>query len=343
LADWLFFGEMIFKICKMPSRGIRALEIQALSNLLRSSIEGLHALVADLGTLKSLQSAVAAEISRQDLRYLDYLIDRFTTRVGPLLRSDVVVDVLFDDDPASPRGIKLERFAFAGVASRAVLVSEGNVDFRIFHCLFGLYFDSEFSAETRLGGGSQTPGVFEREIESNRVVLAIVDSDKKHSSDSVSREARQVVKLAADASSDLVEALVLPVRELENLLPIEVYIEVLGAEVAQEVACIQSVAPAAYEFLDIKKGASAEAIGRGRQGLQDDWASWIENCSPDWAFNGLGEKIASRVAHHLETNAWSADTAAACKNSNSIKIVAQALGKFFRGAERVSTFYGRAN
>lgn len=88
------------------------------------------------------------------------------------------------------------------VAAASINLPVGNIE--VVHC-----------------GGEQVVDIFERKLDQKRIVVCVVDSDKKYPGDGESVKIRKIDKICKNATESIYLLEVLPCHETENLIPLE--------------------------------------------------------------------------------------------------------------------------
>lgn len=212
------------------------LQIDALSNLARSGREGRHIIVAlreDCLFLSKLDS-----LSQRDRSYYRTIASRLST-IYPI-KNRLTTQIYVKRNIAASKStngannilsLPLEHFSDSRTTESTRLVCENLDDCYVYTELYGVWgnlnrLNIRCSFEPEHGGGNTISRLAERHInEGYRLALILTDSDRDFKEDKLGATANDVENKIRKNAPILVSHTHLNVRELENLLPDEVYTE----------------------------------------------------------------------------------------------------------------------
>lgn len=237
----------------------------SLINLALASREGKHVVTGDRRVLRNiaetreLGNAVTAEYRR--------LYNSSTRWSG--LSSHLAITARVVRDPSCPAThadrrellVSLGQFSLP-TSQDTVLLCENELDGRLYQLVGEVYLcrrrelrGLQVQCRVRGGGGSTTSGHLSSI--SGEFFLCIVDSDRRHPTDSIGRTAEDAQAAFAAASPRLGELYVLPLRAAENLLPYRVVEELSSIDATSRDrfrALAQSDCAQLLFFANLKKG-----------------------------------------------------------------------------------------
>ncbi len=201
--------------------------------------------------------------------------------------------------------------------SQAILSTENPRDY-IFYCnLFKFMNTNNLTtinfANNSFAGGS-AKDILKSMANNNNILLAICDSDKDYETSKLGSTACSVYKFFkkhkdADAYMDYY---ILPVREKENLLPLECYEPFLNDSQKPLINTIKSFSGnhEFMKFVDLKDGYKLKTINTSSSKWHSIYDCYIEECkknnifnekaknNDDYCINGIGGKLADDLSDY---------------------------------------------
>ena len=126
------------------------------------------------------------------------------------------------------------------------------------------------SLEVVHGGGGGMTRLYERFFDDVRPLLCIVDSDKDHPAARLGQTARQIAAVGGENAYGTVQLAILPVRELDNLIPLSFTFDVFAKDraVRERISAFynfiedndRSTIDPVLKFVDLKKGYAGAKI-----------------------------------------------------------------------------------
>lgn len=214
----------------------------ALINLSIAAYEGKHQLASsrllfdDIETLSELGTITLGRFKEASLAAVEA---RALLRTAPAMIRVEPIGTPPSVQSTSGRlvfEVPLDYFADSQRLALACIVAENPIDVSLYLALGEAAAVSNTGMRCRLHGldghGGGTRDTFQSQIDQERCVLCIVDSDRTHPQGPNGRTADDVlaVRDAAQAANKIAEAHVLPCRELENLLPANLVCDALPAD-----------------------------------------------------------------------------------------------------------------
>lgn len=307
----------------------------ALENLIQAHGNGWHLLSPSRGVLASIEGN--CQLSRtQSLVIKHYIGERIATTMGQAKSADFTL--LCVEDGAELRSernnqipIRLRVFNDLAMCAPARLITENaRVDGELLKLIAEtagreLGYGMRLNLEQVHGGGGTTGACYEEACKSPRPTICIVDSDQHHPESAKGSTARKVLEYERSHNHNTVKSFVLPVRELENAVPISFLFDVYAndPQVRQRVSILsqyiefckqQSHHPcASLSFMDLKNGlrhcdVAAVPVNQkstfsrfatralGRQVEFDD----IHDITP--VFQGISENMLEKLLEFINSN-----------------------------------------
>lgn len=185
--------------------------------------------------------------------------------------------------------------------------SDGRLYVAIFDQLKRRVGTNSISMDVHHGGGERIIEVLAQRIGERRIVCMLADSDRNAPSSPEPAKISDARKLAEDAGWPLVEAVALPCREIENLIPLSIVRDLQsakerGAEIKVFTVIEDAEAKLAttakerfWLFVDLKSGLSDEQMEK----LSDDERTWVVSrlamAGSARSYRGFGNTIVSQV------------------------------------------------
>ncbi|MBD2041527.1 hypothetical protein [Microcoleus sp. FACHB-672] len=216
----------------------------------------------------------------------------------------VLEDVLEILDRGNSRVIRVSvnYFTDFSILDKTVILSENHDDVLFYKRLARVYLtwknigNLDIAYEPRSGGGGTTDREFDSLQKSKqKFCLCILDSDKKTPKLNVGNTAKAVLKINQQ-NQPLCDALVLSVREIENLIPTAIYRETFINDVNKQKAILflesldNSSLANARNYLDMKEGIKLGKI------LEEE---------PQTEFRKYWLTFAKKFSSHLSTECLS--------------------------------------
>lgn len=160
------------------------------------------------------------------------------------------------------------------------------------------------------GGGTSTPDVLSALVRDRRIVYAIVDSDRDCPTSPASPTLEKVGKVTKSGNWPLAKAGSPPVREVENVVPIDLLFQLacgkgnstnsILIEIAEAEIKGGAVATDMYmNFFDIKLGLSSQKL----KSLSPAAQEWISSklalaghVHDNWTIGGYGERVVPQIS-----------------------------------------------
>ncbi len=277
--------------CPTSGRSLRCLE-----HLLLAHRDGLHLVSMDPEDARRLQRSGAFEkMSGEERGTLDRI--RATAAELQGLRDELAcsmvlgVGVEFDgrvvDLPEGRASIQASLHHFDTImrAAATVLLCENGTDSDFYLALGRLLLavrrwrSLRLVCEPRGGGGSQLGEELARIAELGRIVLAIADGDQRCPGGARGSTARGLME-AARGRPAFQHAHVLDAREIENLVPLDVYriaFEYLGGRARQlsALALLRPLSAAELAHADLKDGITLHRIDHRMERGSAEHATWL--------------------------------------------------------------------
>lgn len=295
--------------------------ILGLSALMRAHRLGHHLVVAERDSAQWILDHIP--LGAPDLAMIRSIGHQFTQN-GALLESAkylIRVDICPPEGPHKfDRGVivPIEHFSDARLAEPAILLvedtgSDGLMYKFILECLKPLHQCKNLSFDILHGGGDRITKVFEEQLASGRMIACVVDSDRCAPCNAPPTKVVRLRRAAEEAGSSFTFVCNTPGREVENFIPLSVYLELksdFDKGSSKNLLRIQKDEHPIDEldrfwfFFDVKKGICSDDLPKI---LDDGWRSWIEtrlsltlNDLEDFRIAGFGEKV---LAHFLDSQA----------------------------------------
>jgi len=311
--------------------------IDALENLALGWREGNHIVV---GTRKAIRAIVHQEgLSRRAHAAFRQIQGRLSEYLGLVRVIATRVEVTglttnerrVRDRDKEVLEVPLKFFSSSSSIQQTILLTENLTDARFFYNLVRTIAEElklgrlHYKAELRGGGGSTITAEFRQIQDSNiRFCLAIADSDKKYAGSSAGPVADELLK--SDTSSRVrSEALILPCRSAENLIPCSV-LRAISPDFQAVVDLLDRLAKDGdlllRAHLDLKRGLTLEYVfelpsdsperifWEDRLGYLKNICGFSKTCVRTGTcrmgagcsciiHNGLGRKILSDAVDHI--------------------------------------------
>ncbi len=317
--------------------------LEALEMIALARREGKHLVFAKRDVLKSLLNCSAlSKRTRQvyskiyaQLAEMQVYLQTFTRRV----------EVIALDTGLSSRmerhckviSVPARYFCDSALIQKPVLMTENLDDATLYQTITKIYLKWKklngiaILFEPYAGGGSTTEKAYKLiQDKQERFCLCLLDSDKKSPNSPLGNTAKGVKKID-NSNQPLCEYLILGVREIENLIPTQLYSLVSSGDINRmpSVHFLEQLEKTslaeARKYLDIKNGLKLNDILQASKNspFSKDWINWLKNVSAlDIAIKktclknkaclkgkncdciittGLGDKILEAVIKVIET------------------------------------------
>lgn len=207
---------------------------RAIENLITAHGEGWHLLSPSREVAKSILSSCS--LSRTQAQIFEHHIaNRVSVTSGQARSADLVILANPETEPrrterANQLGVSLSTFSELAACAPARLITENAAtDGKVIEALSELMsrdlgYNSPISFEHVHGGGGTTAACYEQACTSARPTLCVLDSDRKYPGAALGETARRVVQ--ANAPHETIRTFILPVREVENSLPLSLLLDV---------------------------------------------------------------------------------------------------------------------
>lgn len=142
------------------------------------------------------------------------------------------------------------------------------------------------------GGGGTTGACYQVACQSGRPAICVVDSDRKFAGCAVGQTARAVTQHDKNRSHEAIFSMALPVRELENIVPISVLLDVYSGNAGVlrnisplvsyiNLAKVQNVFPCeSLQYLDLKIGLKKSDIAKMPSASQANFIRLVKHVCP---------------------------------------------------------------
>lgn len=287
---------------------------QGINKIFQLMLENKHIVIASRNLLRNIISYNYINPANKSIiaQILNHYVDIYSSLPKISKRLKVVPNskyfVLEDENEYIP----LEE---CYTLSEAILSTENPCDFNFYCNLFHfMNMNNAISinfSNCSFGGGSAEQ-FLKTLIIDNNILLAICDSDKDFESCDFGSTAVAVTRFFARNRNApaFMEHYILPVREKENLLPIECYELFSDNSKKQLIAAIKNFADNEefMKFIDIKSGFKLKKINCECSEWHNLYDPYIDLCKSNKAFNetatedddycikGIGSKLADRLA-----------------------------------------------
>ena len=289
-------------------------KIRAIENILRAFGEGKHVVWMPSDIANQLISS--GKFANYSLRILYELKDRSRLTKSLLRDFEFHLHITFDDaeilEFAEPdkmiAGFKrvidsghLQETTFiAENLSDAYIYEHGSKSFLILKKLYGEY-DIKFRQLN--GGGNTTIDVFKKELEDERFLLCLLDSDKKHPKGKLGDTAARFNDIKHGYGEGYYLE-VLECTELENLMPYKLVKEVISRYKAETLDGFEKVTSDLRKYSDHKKGLTIQdALTLDETHKHPHWAKLIEglDLTDGIICPALGDNLLSHCIDFLKT------------------------------------------
>jgi hypothetical protein len=325
---------VLFHITQRPGSAIGPRALKALENMAQSAANGNHIVSGDRSLLE-----IVSEIDELSDRARSYYrrMAQNLTQLGRIIASIPRVEVdIGAEDGDIVNGIVSAGVLFdADYCEKAQLLVENLTDFEVLLGLARLlmldsYCSFAISLRAQNGGGSTTHQVLKHIMSGpSGPVLCIVDSDQKYLGGAIGSTAMAVMRAARRLPGVWrMRLIVLPTRELENLIPADLRnscTQDLSASVRQRLGGYDELDACYLDYCSMKEGDSRcrmlnDALGKRRydllnrlgavradrfeNGLQCGTCPYPGGC---FASPGLGARFLQKVARLLGQGGFVSD------------------------------------
>ncbi|WP_198648422.1 hypothetical protein [Cyanothece sp. BG0011] len=311
--------------------------ILTLENLATARREGKHSIIADLNTLKIITKC--SDLSKNAKNVYNRILNDRSKFKAYLYHVSKYIEII---NPCEVNKINSHSgkdiiqlpytfFNDSETIQKSILLCE-NLQDTNFYKIIGKTFckwnniNIKLNFESRLGGGNTIATVYDNiQNKKKRFCICIVDSDKLSPESSLGSTAKKV-KQKDDNASLITQLYILPVRELENLIPLLILSELISNNKDRENAFKQleeienSSVIEIRQFLDIKEGTQLKKIVKETISVKNFWNDkldkYINNidewCYKNWSCTneqscnckislGFGENILENTITYLNT------------------------------------------
>lgn len=213
--------------------------LDAFENILRAHREGKHIAYISPTDIRRLTTTLNSRLSASARGVLQSLRHKWAEIAGLAREIPIQIEVVVEVPPFYSQSCGTERVLRVHYSSltdsahtqACVLLGENTADAECYLALAKAYLVKkgwrlQAHADIAGGGGTTTGDVFTALCASGRIVLCIVDSDKDHPDGSVGATASRAVQ-AAQGCAPTQSVIVLPVRAIENIIPLPLIEHVL--------------------------------------------------------------------------------------------------------------------
>ena len=303
----------------LPAQQLAAANHQTLAtvaaDILRARREGSHLVIIPRATASWLRDNL--QLGERDRAMLERLIQEYAQTAGLRQAAQVYVNVVADPSEnfsisENAINVSLTHLAHCNILQRPVLLVENlQSDGRLYEFLLTGHCKKMgciVAFDVAHGGGADLPMVFEHQIDQQRIVIGITDSDN-NAPDHGSSKLQSLTALALGKSWPLAFAASPPCREGENLIPLEVLLSFPCAHrhrtnsmllriAAEEIKNRHPTNQQYWLFFDSKEGLSTDRFQR----LSPAEQGWITsktalaNFDPsDSDIEGYGNRITNQL------------------------------------------------
>lgn len=309
--------------------------LHIVGELLRSSRLGHHLLVLNRGLIARLLDFDLGQLNRAHLQRLSHEF----TQTGRLYEvATALIRVTTDDidEPVlsgSALVVPISKISEMGILEKtALLVENADNDGWLYGEIIALAARNagrgHVSIDVVHGGGTTTPDVLINLISDRRVICTIADADKDCPSSQKCDTLKKLEKRNEKSKWLLSRVFAPPCRELENVIPLEIVIQVnsaLGNDTnsialdiqEKEISTGVNSSDHFWSYFDIKRGMSSETIND----LDVDSAKWLKSkistvldSASGWKMPGFGDAVISQIREndaltaelrrHFSTKFW---------------------------------------
>jgi len=263
----------------------------AIENLISAHRSGWHLFSPSRRCAESLSAGCQLSFSQKEV-FDSYIQPKITTMSGQARSSDHTLLCIPDTEECKserPNQIVVPLSVFAD--SRMVLpfqliTENADSDGATFEMISKavarfLGYNMPTYMDHVTGGGGTTGSCYAKALKENRPTLCIVDSDQRFPSGPFGSTARSVLSHGKSNEFGTVQAIVLPVRETENLMPISFLLQVYSgnATVANVISRFHefrgltftnSSSQRVLSFLDLKLGETEGKIAKIPDDFKED-------------------------------------------------------------------------
>lgn len=289
--------------------------ISAVSELLRSHRLGNHLLVAERRLCQFLVELPLIERDQSLLRRLSTEYTQ-TGRSSESVSRYIKIVSSFEGEMSqlgSEILMPLGCVESTMIVDKPVLLVENlKRDGGIYKVLLKAVTPFRVEIDLRHGGGGDILDVFSHLADENRIVVAVVDSDRATPRTAANPKLSRLTTIRNRKDSPLVHAFSPPCRELENIIPVEVLTNIQSAEgnaanqflstVADREDC--SIEDKLHYYFDIKNGILHGKIASLRA-EEKEWIlgkmilggiDFIEGQDKDWTYVvGYGDRVVDQI------------------------------------------------
>ncbi len=256
----------------------------AVENIIQAHGQGYHLFSPSRDVIASIERGCQLSLTQQQvLRF--YIKERISILAGQVRSADTTILCLPNGvDLRSERANQISQplgvFADLDACGPSRLITENaEVDGALLELVAEtsgrqLGYGMPLRIEKVHGGGGTTGACYQAACKRARPCICIVDSDRKYLGDANGETARKVIECEGTQVHPTVCSIVLPVRELENAIPISALFEVYkdNPQVRSRVSPLieyithrrvtMTVDSSALDFVDLKLGLKRSDIAR---------------------------------------------------------------------------------
>ncbi|WP_428685362.1 hypothetical protein [Reyranella sp.] len=258
----------------------------AVQELLRAHRYGHHLIV--IGRKETEWLAAELKFHPPERAMLAEIALEYTQTAGLLQRASRYVAIV--PQPAASNGPRIE-ISLGDLKPyllerTALLVEDVDTDGRfyalVFQALRKALRHGPLSWELVHGGGDRLPIVFQSKVTDRRVVCAIIDSDLSAPRSEQNAKIKRLTKIATELGWPHFHVAILPCREAENLIPLDILAKLgSAAQRTPSIGILRSIAEAEakknidkltefWMYFDIKKGLSEPTLAALKK-KERDW------------------------------------------------------------------------
>jgi hypothetical protein len=291
---------------------------EAVRGLLRAHRLGDHVVVISRELCRRLIEI--ADLSNSDRAILQRIAHDYTQRADLVRKAPRYI--LASPNPIKSSGrsipVTFDHLISTRILERAVLLVENiRRDGLLYGELINAHHDLHDcpipSYEAMHGGGADLGAVFVEQIQRERIVCGIVDTDRCSPDSSSAPKLEALRRISEQMNWPLAFAISPPCREAENCLPMDLmmslqsgttnasnhlYIKIADHEASQKEDCKRAF----WLFVDLKEGFSKETIGKLTNPKDRDWvAEKLQAMGLDiekQSVAGFGSKVFDQLAAH---------------------------------------------
>ena len=308
----------------------------SLEHLITAHCNGWHILTPSRKVARGMVERCNLSVRQLEILQF-YIVDKIAVLVGQARTADATILAVPDDYEGRPSRdnqivVRLRTFDDMSACLQAQLLTENSAaDGKYILTLANLVardlgYGVGLSLELVHGGGAGTAVKYKEMLESNRPALCVVDSDRTYPSSALGSTAKAIVKQGMSNEGQTVQAKILPVREIENTIPISFLLQVYGdnlvinrkiGKICKYISSLKTVDCPFYvlDYLDLKGG---DTVDRVQAFPEPDRTIFIRACNVlndknvDWdavvpnnniaAYDGISVNLLQFTMGYLQNN-----------------------------------------